>query len=194
MNLRPFSLLVVATFVTFQGVASAATAEAEKRLHTAVDQVLAIADRAPNGSALAVSLRPTLEKYLSFAAMTRRAVGPGWRQFTKAQQDNATALFTTLVIRTYSSKFTPGEHPVFTYKAATEPAPGRVEVPTTLLYQGSHYSVIYRMEAAEGWRITDIVIEGVSLIANYRSQFDAQFKKGGAPAVISALSQSVTPQ
>jgi len=50
------------------------------------------------------------------------------------------------------------------------------------------------MEAAEGWRITDIVIEGVSLIANYRSQFDAQFKKGGAPAVISALSQSVTPQ
>ena len=123
MNLRPFSLLVVATFVTFQGVASAATAEAEKRLHTAVDQVLAIADRAPNGSALAVSLRPTLEKYLSFAAMTRRAVGPGWRQFTKAQQDNATALFTTLVIRTYSSKFTPGEHPVFTYKAATEPRP-----------------------------------------------------------------------
>jgi phospholipid transport system substrate-binding protein len=191
MNLRP--LLLFATLTLLHGTAFASTADAEKRLQTAVTQVLAIADRSPNGSALAANLRPTLEKYLSFAAMTRRAVGPGWRQFTKDQQDKATTLFTTLVIRTYSSKFTPGEHPVFTYKTATEPAPGRVEVPTTLLYQGSRYSVIYRLEASEGWRITDIVIEGVSLIANYRSQFDAQFKKGGAPAVISALSQSVSP-
>jgi phospholipid transport system substrate-binding protein len=36
------------------------------------------------------------------------------------------------------------------------------------------------------------VIEGVSLIANYRSQLDAQFKKGGANAVISSLTQSVS--
>jgi phospholipid transport system substrate-binding protein len=123
--------------------------------------------------------------------MTRRAVGPGWRQFTPAQQAKATGLFTTLIIRSYSAKFTPGEHPVITYKAATEPAPGRVEVPTSLLYEGSHYEVIYRLENAGSWRITDVVIEGVSLVANYRSQFDAQFKKGGADAVIAALTQSV---
>jgi phospholipid transport system substrate-binding protein len=47
------------------------------------------------------------------------------------------------------------------------------------------------MEEPEGWQITDVVIEGVSLIANYRTQFDAQFKKGGAQAVISSLNQSV---
>jgi phospholipid transport system substrate-binding protein len=187
MNLRR----LLAILVLLHGTASASTADAEKRLQSAVNEVLAIADRSSNGSALAGSLRPVLEKYLSFESMTRRAVGPGWRQFTKDQQKEAAQLFTTLVIRNYSSKFTPGEHPAIKFKAASAPAPGRVEVPTTLLYQGSHYEVIYRMEEVAGWRITDVVIEGVSLIANYRAQFDAQFKNGGASAVIGALSQSV---
>jgi phospholipid transport system substrate-binding protein len=37
-----------------------------------------------------------------------------------------------------------------------------------------------------------VVIEGVSLIANYRSQLDASFKQGGAEAVIRSLEQSVS--
>ena len=189
MNLRP--LLLLAPLILLHGTASASAAEAEKRLQVAVDEVLGAADRASNTTALAGSLRPVLQKYVSFNAMTRRAVGPGWREFTEDQQDKATELFTTLIIRNYSSKFTPGEHPVIKFKAASTPAPGRVEVPTTLLYQGSQYNVTYRMEESEGWRITDVVIEGVSLIANYRTQFDAQFKKGGSHAVISALSQAV---
>jgi phospholipid transport system substrate-binding protein len=67
-----------------------------------------------------------------------------------------------------------------------------VDVPTKMVYQGSHYSVTYRMEQESGWKITDVVIEGVSLIANYRSQLDAQFKKGGAESVLSSLTQSVS--
>jgi len=100
-------------------------AEAEKRLQIAVNEVLTVADRAPSGSALTGSLRPVLQKYISFDAMTRRAVGPGWRQFTEDQQKKATQLFTTLIIRTYSSKLSPGEHPVIKFKAASAPAPGR---------------------------------------------------------------------
>jgi phospholipid transport system substrate-binding protein len=189
VNLRP--LLLLAPLILLQGTASASPAEAEKRLQIAVNDVLTAADVASSGSALAGSLRPVLQKHLSFDAMTRRAVGPGWRQLTPDQQRKATQLFTTLIIRTYSSKLTPGEHPVIKFKAASAPAPGRVEVPTTLLYHGYQYNVTYRMEEAEGWRITDVLVDGVSLIANYRTQFDAQFKKGGSDAIISALSQSV---
>ena len=169
--------------------ASAQIAEAQARLKTAVTEVLTVADRAGNRSALPEKLRPVLQKYISFDTMTKRAVGPGWREFTPAQQQEATQLFATLIIRSYSGKFTPGEHPEITYLAATEPAAGRVDVPTSMVYKGSHYSVIYRMEQM---RITDVVIEGVSLIANYRSQLDSQFKKGGANAVISSLTQSVS--
>jgi len=171
---------------------SAQLAEAQTRLKSAVTEVLTVADRAGSRSALPESLRPVLKKYVSFETMTKRAVGPGWKQFTPAQQQQATQLFATLIIRSYSSKFTPGEHPAITYQTAVEPAAGRVDVPTSMVYKGSHYTVIYRMEQVQGWRITDVVIEGVSLIANYRSQLDAQFKKGGADAVISSLTQSVS--
>lgn len=188
MTLRSLLLIPI---ICLCGTASASTEDAEKRLQTAVGEVLAIADAAPDRTALQASLRPMLKKHLSFEAMTRRAVGPGWRQFTPAQQEESVRLFTTLIIRTYSSKFTPGEHPEIVFKAAASPAPGRVEVPTTILYQGGRYSVTYRLEEAESWRITDVVIEGVSLVANYRTQFDAEFKKGGAGAVVGALSQSV---
>ena len=184
-------LLLLIPLILLHRTASASTADAERRLQTAVNEVLAVADASSNSSAMVESLNPVLQKHLSFDAMTRRAVGPGWRQFTEDQQKKAIGLFTTLIIRTYSSKFTPGEHPVIKFSSALAPAPGRVEVPTTLLYQGSHYSVTYRLEETEGWRVTDVVIEGVSLVANYRSQFDAEFKKGGASAVVGALSQSV---
>ncbi len=168
----------------------ASNADAETRLKSAVTEVLDVAEKSASSGKLAEDLRPILLRYISFDAMTRRAIGPGWRQFTGDQKEQATGLFTTLIIRTYSDKFTPGEHPVVKYKSATTPAPGRVEVPTSLLYKGSSYDVTYRLEQDGGWKITDVLIEGVSLIANYRSQFDAQFKKDGAKAVIAALAQA----
>jgi phospholipid transport system substrate-binding protein len=191
MNCR--SILVLIFFASLlQGRAATSTTEAEKRLRGAVEEVLAVADRVKDHRTLAEKVRPILLKHISFDTMTRRAVGPGWRQFSSEQQRKATQLFTTLVIRTYTNKFTPGEHPAINYKAAVSPAPGRVDVPTTLLYQGSHYSVTYRMEQESSLRVVDVVIEGVSMIANYRTQLDAQFKRGGAAAAIASLEQSVS--
>ena len=184
-----FSLLV--SLATFQRPVYSANTEAESFLKKSVAEVVSIAKSAPDSAALAVKVRPLLLNIINFDAMTRRAVGPGWRQFSNDQQKEATALFSTLVIRTYSSKFTPGELPEVIFKPATSPAPGRIEVPTSTLYKGSRYEVIYRQEEAEGWRITDVLIEGVSMVANYRSQFDAEFKAGGANSVINALKTSV---
>ena len=170
----------------------AATADAENFLKKSVNEIVDIAKTSPNAAALAQRLSPILLNIISFDAMTRRAVGPGWRQFTAEQQKEAIDFFSTLIIRTYSGKFTPGELPEITYKAATSPAPERVEVSTTTLYKGSKYNVIYRLEEIDSWRITDVVIEGVSMVANYRTQFDAEFKQGGSTAVLGALKKSVS--
>ncbi|MFM8364440.1 MAG: phospholipid-binding protein MlaC, partial [Verrucomicrobiota bacterium] len=142
---------------------------------------------------LAERVRPVLVRTISFPDMTRLAIGPGWRSFSEGDRDQATALFTSLIIRTYSSKFTPGELPEVAYKSATSPAPGKVEVATNTLYQGSRYEVVYRLSdlPGKGWRVTDVVIEGVSMVRNYRDQFDAQFKSGGAAAVIGSLEKTV---
>lgn len=192
MNRRLFCALLISLSGAGLSSLQASSAEAEKRLQSAVNDVLGVSNRASSREALAKQVRPVLERHISFETMTKRAVGVGWRQFSGAQQKQATDLFTTLVIRTYNNKFTPGEKPEVKYQSATEPATGRVDVPTTLVYKGSRYSVTYRLEQAGGWKIVDVVIEGVSMVASYRSQLDATFKKGGAASVISSLQQSVS--
>ncbi len=183
--LLPMAVLLLA------GATRASTADAEQRLQGAVNEALAVAKAAPDNRVMTVKLRPVLQKHINFETMTRRAVGPGWRQFSPAQRAKATDLFTTLVIRSYCEKLTPGEYPVIKFKTAKAPEAGRCEIPTTLTYQGSNYDVTYRLEGADNWRVSDIIIEGVSLVANYRTQFDAVFKKGGAEAVIDSLTQTV---
>lgn len=174
--------------------AFASTADAENFLKKAIGEVVEVARKSSDSASLAAGVRPVLVKTISFDAMTRRAVGPGWRQFTEPDQKEAIGLFTSLIIRSYSAKFTPGELPEIVYKSAIETAPSRVEVPTTTLYKGSKYEVVYRLEQPDGkvWRVTDVVIEGVSMVANYRSQLDAQFKSGGARAVLGSLQKSVS--
>ena len=185
-------LIALALLAAISNAFSTSTAEAEDFLKKSVSKVVNISKSSPNSTTLADSLRPLLLKTISFDAMTRRAVGPGWRQFTTEQQKEAIRLFSTLIIRTYSGKFTPGELPDIRYKAATSPSQERVEISTTTLYKGSKYNVIYRLEEIDGWRITDVVIEGVSMVGNYRTQFDAEFKQGGVDAVLGALTKSVS--
>lgn len=190
--MKTLPLIVLALAAALQP-ALASTAEAENFLKQSVDRVVAIAEASPDSAALEKKITPVLLNVISFDAMTRRAVGPGWRQFTAPEREEAVRLFTKLIIRTYSNRFTPGELPEIDYRSATSPEPGRVEVNTTTTYKGSKYGVVYRLESKEGapWRITDIVIEGVSMIANYRTQLDTQFKSGGAAAVISSLQKSL---
>ena len=183
-------LLTLATLALLNARA-VADSPAEERLRKSLDEIIAIADKASSNAVLMQKVRPVLVKCMSFPAMTRRAIGPGWRQFNPEQQSKAVELFTELIVRRYAGRFTIGEHPSVTYKAATTPAAGRIEVPSLVLYKGSRYEVIYRLEQAEDWRITDVVIEGVSFVGNYRSQFDVQFQKGGPTAVLSALKNAV---
>lgn len=189
MNLR--LTLALLTFVPMLTLSAADADEAQKKLHSAVDEVLDIAGRASDMPSLITKLTPVLERNISFTIMTRRAVGPGWRDFKPAEQEKATELFTKLVIRSYCNKFTIGEHPEVKYTSTTNPAAGRVDCNTTIIYQGNRYTVVYRMEKEVGWNVTDVVIEGVSMVANYRTQLDPVFKKGGASAVLSSLEQSV---
>lgn len=170
---------------------AASSEEAQQKLRGAITEVLSIAGKAANHPALVSGVTPVLERNISFTSMTRRAIGPGWRQFTPEQQKKATTLFTKVVIRSYANKFTIGEQPEVKYGAAATPAAGRTDVSTTIVYQGSRYAVVYRMEQEEGWKVTDVVIEGISMVANYRSQLDPVFKKGGAEAVLSSLEQSL---
>jgi phospholipid transport system substrate-binding protein len=162
-------------------------------LKTGVDEVLAIAyGENKTGELLSVRIRPVLEKYFDLAGITRRAVGPRWRQMTDEERKSVMELFSSVVLRTYVDSFKPGERPKITFGTPVQLAQTRWELPTTITFQGSDYSVAYRMgKTKAGWQVYDIVIEGVSMVSNYRGQFDAVMQRGGVDSLIESLNENL---
>jgi phospholipid transport system substrate-binding protein len=131
-----------------------------------------------------------LEKDFSFDLVTRQAIGPGWRQFTAGDQQKVTDLFSRLVIRIYAARVVGTQRPAITYGKTVTLAPDRCEIPTRVTAPNGDkpYAVAYRLiNLPGGWRIYDVLIEGVSFVANYRAQFDDLVRRGGAAAVIKSL-------
>lgn len=187
-------VLLLAGCAGLRSVSHAAeTAEPVVFLQKATTEVLDVA-YAPGtaASGLQERIRPVLERFFAFDGMTRRAVGPGWREFKADEQRRTTELFAVLIIRTYSQRFDPALKPEIKFGKASELDRGRREVPSTVTYKGGTYSVVYRLEPVAGsWRVYDVVVEGVSLVANYRAQFESLFNKGGAAEVIRSLETSI---
>jgi phospholipid transport system substrate-binding protein len=103
----------------------------------------------------------------------RRALGPHWQQRTPQEREEFVQLFADLLERTYINKIDlfGGEKLRFTEeKIDGEHAVVRAKVVTK---QGAEVPVEARMiNRTSRWQIYDIVIENISLIGNYRSQFD----------------------
>jgi phospholipid transport system substrate-binding protein len=117
-------------------------------------------------------------------------MGPGWRQFSAAEQKRVTDLFSELLIRTYSARVVGTSRPKIAYGTPVELAADRREIPTRVIASTSNdpIAVVYRLiKLPAGWRIYDVLIEGVSFAANYRAQFEEIIQKGGAAAVIRTL-------
>ena len=169
---------------------SAGPADPVGQLHSEVDKILALAYSGQSTETLAERARPLLERDFSFDLVTRQAIGPGWRQFTPGDQQKVTDLFTRLVIRIYAARVVGTQRPNITYGKSVTLTTDRCEIPTRVTAPNTDkpYSVVYRLiNLPSGWRIYDVLIEGVSFVANYRAQFDDMVRRGGAAAVIKAL-------
>jgi phospholipid transport system substrate-binding protein len=180
------SLVAVATPSTRAAVSESP----EVTLNRGLAEVLSVVKGRNNTDPVELSkrVRPTLEKFFNFESLTRKAIGAGWKDLTPAQQTQSVKLFSEIIIRSYTSRFDPSSQIEVQFSKAQDLGPGRKEVPAAARYQGNVVAVAYRVESApEGWRVYDVIIEGVSLASNYRAQFDAIRQKGGGDALIRSM-------
>jgi phospholipid transport system substrate-binding protein len=187
-NLKSTLMLIILGTARLAGGAS--VDDSATMLHSAVDEALSVAYSGHGNENLATRIRPVLEKCFAFDLVTRQAMGPGWRQFSANDQKHVTDLFSELLIRTYSARVVGMARPKIVYGTPVELAPDRREIPTRVSTSTSNepIAVVYRLvKLPPGWRIYDVLIEGVSFVANYRAQFDEIIQRGGAPAVIRTL-------
>lgn len=131
-----------------------------------------------------------LVEHFDFARMTRLAVGKDWRRIDPERQPELISEFKTLLVRTYSVSLAEYRDQVITFKPVTvEPGARSVVVQTTITQDGaSPISMNYRMAATpEGWKVYDVIVEGVSLVINYRSLFNSTVESSGVDGLIKLL-------
>ena len=156
------------------------------------DQQLAAGDRQ---KALKLAEEKILP-HVDFEEATRLAVGRSWNQASPQQKKQLVQEFRSMLVRTYSSA-------VSAYQGQTmKVLPARMKPDDTEVTVRNQYirpgakpvALDYAMRKTDaGWKIYDIVVEGISLVLTYRSEFDVVVKQDGIDGLLKRLAQKNTP-
>jgi phospholipid transport system substrate-binding protein len=122
--------------------------------------------------------------------MTALAMGRNWRSASPEQQKELTEQFKTLLIRTYSNALTNYRDNTMNYKPLRmNPGDNEVIVRTEVTRPGqAPVQIDYSMEKVpEGWKAYDVVVAGVSLVTNYRDEFNDTVRSSGVDGLVKAL-------
>jgi phospholipid transport system substrate-binding protein len=133
-----------------------------------------------------------LAPHFDMTRMTALAMGKNWRTATPEQQKRLADEFRTLLVRTYSTALTKYRDETIEYKPLrANPGDTEVIVRTQVVRQGAQpVPIDYSLEKTpDGWKAYDVVIGGVSLVTNYRDEFNQQVQGGGIDGLIKTLSE-----
>ncbi|MEZ5741958.1 MAG: ABC transporter substrate-binding protein [Burkholderiaceae bacterium] len=127
--------------------------------------------------------------HVNFSRMTQLAIGLGWRQASSSQRATLTEQFRILLLRTYAGALAQvRDETVRLRRTSPVQEDGSVIVRTEIIGRGEPIELGYRLEkSGDQWRIYDLNILGVWLVATYRNQFRPIFNRSGVDGLIDAL-------
>lgn len=174
---RSFMVLMLA--LVLGSGAAAQAAEPIEVIQSSVDAVLKILkdpqyqDEARKSEQLA-EIRKVTQQVFDFTEISKRALAANWKTFTPDQRREFTGLFADILENTYLKKIQTGfKDERVNYLRQEQVAETKTIVRTRILRPGVEIPVDYSMQWRNGsWRVYDVVVEGVSLIKNYRSQYN----------------------
>ncbi len=113
-----------------------------------------------------------VDPHFDYQEMAKLSLGATWKTLSGAQQAEFVSLFSELLEASYADKIDKYAQRVKIDYSGEIPEGDRVEVRTVVVRPNDRFPLDYRLIQEGGtWRVYDVVIEGVSLVNNYRSQF-----------------------
>ncbi|HET7198914.1 MAG TPA: ABC transporter substrate-binding protein [Burkholderiales bacterium] len=146
--------------------------------------------RAGNRAKLIGLIEEKVLPHFNFTAMTALAVGQNWRKASAEQKTRLTSEFKTLLVRTYASALAAYSEQKFDFRPLrAKPTDTDVTVQVRVLQPGAQpVPIDYSMEkTAAGWKVYDVMVGGVSLVANYRTEFGNVVRSSGIDGLIGDL-------
>jgi phospholipid transport system substrate-binding protein len=130
--------------------------------------------------------------HFDFGSMTALAMGQSWSKATPEQKKQLTGEFKTLLVRTYASALAAYSEQKFDFRPLrAKPTDTDVTVNVRVLQPGQQpVTLDYSMEkTARGWKVYDVMVGGVSLVANYRTEFNQAVRQSGVDGLIKTLQE-----
>jgi phospholipid transport system substrate-binding protein len=112
------------------------------------------------------------EKLFDFVELSKRTLGVNWNKFSTAQRQEFVELFKGILKDAYVDKITSYTNEQVDFTKEVPLSENTVEVQSVIVAKSGQVPIYYRViKKDDGWKVYDVVIEGVSLISNYSSQF-----------------------
>ena len=140
-------------------------------------------------------VKQLVDRHFDYREMAKRSLGATWNSLSNPQRDEFVRLFAELLEASYADKIDryvknvridyPGERLDGDY----------AEVPTVVVRPNDRIPLTYRLHNESGtWMVYDVVIEGVSLVSNYRSQFSRIISESSYAELVKRLRTKVNEQ
>ena len=165
---------VALTLLLWMHPSLAAAASPAEEVRASVDRVLeALKDPRlqKNPEKRREQIKEVIRERFDFGEMARRSLGPEWQRRTPEERKEFVELFTELLERAYIATI----EDVESVRDLREKVDGNyAEVKTKVVdKKGLEFSVDYRLHNVNGdWKVYDVVVENVTLVNNYRNQFN----------------------
>jgi phospholipid transport system substrate-binding protein len=112
------------------------------------------------------------DKVFDFIELSKRTLGLNWNKFSPDQRKEFVELYKTILRDAWVDKITSFTNQRINFIKEVPLSETTVEVQSIIYYEGGETPIYYRVLKKEtGWKVYDVVIEGVSLISNYSTQF-----------------------
>lgn len=137
-------------------------------------------------------LKEIVNPIFDYEEMAKRALGLHWRRRTPAEQQEFVKLFRGFLEEIYSGKidFYSGERVLFGRESIDD---GFAQVESSVVNgKGEEIHIVYKLRRSQGkWKVYDAVVENISIVNNYRSQFDRVIGKSSYEELVKMLREKI---
>lgn len=187
--LKLFSIAVVLAILAISTAAVAGEPlEVVKTGVTKVTEILADSDQ--DDTAKISSLKAATKDLFDYKQLSMMAVGKPWLDFTPKQQKDFIKSFSQLLEKSYFKKLNnfAGEKVEYIKELVQDK---RAMVVTEVLTSDKKIPISYRLVNNDQWRVYDVVIEGISLVKNYKAQFEKILNSGTPDDLIARINKNI---
>ena len=197
--MKKFVQFLIAAAFTLNAAMAAAIEAPDELVKKTAEDVLGVVKQdkdiqAGNQQKIFALAEEKIMPNFNFDRVSRMVLGKNWTKATPEQKAAFQAEFRTLLLRTYATALSKYRNQTIEYKPLRmQPGDTTASVKTVILQPGGQpIAVDYTLaleKQPEAWKVYDIVIEGVSLVTNYRSQFAQEIRQNGLDSLIKKLAE-----